>query len=64
MDLQEGDYEKLTDKEISDVGLNLLSEFIKVVLKRAYPAEVVEAMIKASCASVGCEGLETGDMKA
>jgi hypothetical protein len=64
MDLQEGDYEKLTDEQIGDVGLNLLSEFIRVVLKRAYPAEVVEVMIEAACASVGCEGLQTGDMSA
>jgi hypothetical protein len=64
MDLQEGEYEKLSDEQIGDVGLDLLSEFVRVVLKRAYPAGVVEAMIEAACASMGVEGLETGDMSA
>jgi hypothetical protein len=64
MDLKEGDYEKLTDEQIGDVGLNLLSEFVRVVLKRSYPAEVVEAMIDAARCAVGVPNLPTGDMDA
>ncbi|KAL1794720.1 hypothetical protein ACET3X_006536 [Alternaria dauci] len=64
MDLKEGDFEKLTDEEIGDVGLNLLSEFVRVVLKRMYPAEVVEAMIDAAKNVVGVRNMPTGDMDA
>ncbi|KAF2026018.1 hypothetical protein EK21DRAFT_75034 [Setomelanomma holmii] len=58
------DPESMTDEEIGDVGLNLLSEFVRVVLKRSYPPEVVEAMIDAAKAVVGVEGMTTGDMDA
>ncbi|KAG9188737.1 hypothetical protein G6011_07442 [Alternaria panax] len=64
MDLKEGDYEKLTDEQIGDVGLNLLSEFVRVVLKRSYPTEVVEAMIDAARCAMGVPNLPTGDMDA
>jgi hypothetical protein len=64
MDLEEGDHEKLTDEQIGDMGLNLLSEFVRVVLKRSYPAEVVEAMIDAARCAVGVPYLPTGDMDA
>jgi hypothetical protein len=64
MDLKEGEYEMLTDEQIGDVGLNLLSEFIRVVLKRSYPAEVVEAMIDAAKCTVGVPDLPTGDIDA
>jgi hypothetical protein len=64
MDLKEGEYEMLTDEQIGDVGLNLLSEFIRVVLKRSYPPDVVEVMIDAARCVVGVPDLPTGDMDA
>jgi hypothetical protein len=64
MDLKEGEYEKLTEEEIGDVGLNLLSEYVRVVLKRSYPPEIVEAMIDAARCAVGVPDLPTGDMDA
>ncbi|KAF1936373.1 hypothetical protein EJ02DRAFT_506570 [Clathrospora elynae] len=48
MNLKEDEYPRLSDEEIGDVGLNLLSEFVRVVLKRSYPPEVVEAMVDAA----------------
>tara|TARA_R110002003_G_scaffold176_3_gene14317 strand:- start:1371 stop:3434 length:2064 start_codon:yes stop_codon:yes gene_type:complete len=61
-----GDYdpESFTDEQIGDLGLNLLSEFVRVVLKRSYPPEVVEAMIDAAKTAVGVEPMSTGDMDA
>ncbi|KAH7076358.1 hypothetical protein BKA63DRAFT_532555 [Paraphoma chrysanthemicola] len=58
------DPDNMTDEQIGDMGLNLLSEFVRVVLKRTYPPEVVEAMIEAAKGVVGVEGMETGDMDA
>jgi hypothetical protein len=54
----------MTEEEIGDYALNLLSEFVRVVLKRANPPEVVEAMIEAARLSIGCPDLPTGDMDA
>lgn len=64
MDMKEGEDDMLTDEQIGDVGLNLLSEFVRVVLKRSYPPEVVEAMIDAARCAVGVPDLPTGDMDA
>lgn len=64
MDLKEGEYKKLSQEQIGDEGLNLLSEYVRVVLKRTYPPEVVEAMIDAARCSVGVPNLPTGDMDA
>jgi hypothetical protein len=64
LDLSQKEVEALTEEEIGDMGLNLLSEFIRVVMKRGYPEGVVEAMIDAARHSVGCPGLPTGDMDA
>ncbi|KAI4613429.1 uncharacterized protein J4E87_009896 [Alternaria ethzedia] len=64
MDLKESEYEMLTDEQIGDMGLNLLSEFVRVVLKRSYPPEVVEVMIDAARCAVGVPDLPTGDMDA
>lgn len=64
MNLKEGEQEQLSDEQIGDVGLNLLSEFVRVVLKRSYPPEVVEAMIDAARCAVGVPELPTGDMDA
>lgn len=58
------DYTRFSDEEIGDAGLNLLSEFIRVVLKRTYPPEVVEAMIDATRCEIGLPQLPTGDMDA
>ena len=62
--LKEGEFEKLTDEQIGDLGLNLLSEFIRVVLKRYHPPEVVEMMIDVARSVVGVPDLPTGDMDA
>ncbi|RMZ66557.1 pentatricopeptide repeat [Pyrenophora seminiperda CCB06] len=64
MELKDGEHEKLTDEQIGDVGLNLLSEFVRVVLKRSYPPEIVETMIDAARCAVGVPELPTGDMDA
>ncbi|KNG44190.1 hypothetical protein DDE82_008566 [Stemphylium lycopersici] len=64
MQLSEAEYERLTDEQIGDVGLDLLSEYVRVVLKRSYPPEVVEAMIDAARCAVGVPDLPTGDMDA
>lgn len=64
MDLKEGEYEKLTEEQIGDVGLNLLSEYVRVMLKRNYPPEIVEAMIDTARRAVGVPDLPTGDMDA
>jgi hypothetical protein len=54
--------QEMSDEEIGDLGLNLLSEFIRVVMKRSWPEEVVEAMIEAGCGAVGVKGMGTGDL--
>jgi uncharacterized protein YjiS (DUF1127 family) len=64
MGLGPGEHEKLSDEEVGDVGLDLLSEFVRVVLKRRYPPEVVEEMIHAARCVVGLPELPTGDMDA
>ncbi|KAI1600271.1 Atrophin-1 multi-domain protein [Pyrenophora tritici-repentis] len=64
MDLKDGEHEGWSDEQIGDVGLDLLSEFVRVVLKRSYPPEVVEAMIDAARCAVGVPELPTGDMDA
>ncbi|USP77375.1 hypothetical protein yc1106_04649 [Curvularia clavata] len=64
MDLKGGEAEKLSQEQIGDVGLNLLSEFVRVILKRSYPPEVVEAMIHAARCAIGVPDLPTGDMDA
>ncbi|CAE7002616.1 Tymo-45kd-70kd multi-domain protein [Pyrenophora teres f. teres] len=64
MNLKDGEHEAWSDEQIGDVGLNLLSEFVRVVLKRSYPPEIVEAMIDAARCAVGVPGLPTGDMDA
>ncbi|KAF2831129.1 hypothetical protein CC86DRAFT_282798 [Ophiobolus disseminans] len=64
MNLKDGDHENFTVEEIGDMGLNLLSEFVRVVLKRTYPPELVEDMMETACRSVGAPGMKTGDMDA
>jgi hypothetical protein len=64
LNLSQEEVEALTEEQIGDMGLNLLSEFTRVVMKRVYPEDVVEAMIDAARKSVGCPELPTGDMHA
>ncbi|KAF1840372.1 uncharacterized protein K460DRAFT_371559 [Cucurbitaria berberidis CBS 394.84] len=64
MNLSSEEYAALSDEQIGDVGLDLLSEFVRVVLKRSYPPEVVEAMIQAAKNDIGLPELRTGDMDA
>ncbi|KAJ4372526.1 hypothetical protein N0V83_004301 [Neocucurbitaria cava] len=51
-------------EEMGDVELNLLSEFVRVVLKRRHPPDVVEAMLDDARKSVGLPDLPTGDLDA
>jgi pentatricopeptide repeat protein len=60
--LTEDDFDKMSDKELGDFGLNLLSEFIRVVMKRSYPPEAVEAMITGAKEEVGAPDMSTGDL--
>jgi hypothetical protein len=64
LNLSDEDVAKLTMEQIGDEGLNLLSEFVRVVMKRTHPPEVVEVMIEAATRAVGCRGMRTGDMNA
>lgn len=64
MAVSEEEYMKLTQEEIGDMGLNMLSEFVRVMLKRKYLPEIVEMMIEATVREVGVAKLETGDMNA
>jgi hypothetical protein len=64
LNLSDEEIAKLTTEQLGDVGLNLLSEFVRVVMKRTHPPEVVEVMIEAATRAVGCRGMRTGDMNA
>lgn len=64
IDPMKWDPEKYTPEEIGDMELDLLSEFVRVFLKRTKPPEVVEEMMAAATLSVGCPGMETGDLDA
>lgn len=52
------------EEQIGDIALNLMSEFIRVILKRVYPPEVVEAMVHTAKVVVGVPTLTTGDRDA
>jgi hypothetical protein len=54
----------MSKEEVGDLNLNLLSEFIRVILKRQYPPEEVEAMIDQARKEIGLPNLSTGDMDA
>ncbi|KAF1975847.1 hypothetical protein BU23DRAFT_579044 [Bimuria novae-zelandiae CBS 107.79] len=62
--IAEEDYNRLSDEEIGDIGLNLLSEFVRVVMKRSYPPEEVEVMINQAKDEAGVPEMSTGDMDA
>jgi hypothetical protein len=44
--------------------MDILSEFIRVVLKRAHSPEEIEAMVKQAKEEVGVSEMATGDMDA
>jgi len=54
----------MSPTEAGDLELNLLSEFIRVILKRQHPPEVVEALINEAKQAIGLPELSTGDMDA
>jgi hypothetical protein len=54
---------RMTDEEVGDFSLNMLSELARVYMKRQYPAEVVEQMIEQAKRDVGFIG-GTGDLDA
>jgi pentatricopeptide repeat protein len=64
MNITEDDYAKFKDEEVGDLGLNLLSEFIRVVLKRSYGPAKVEAMINRAKEKAGVPDMSTGDLDA
>ncbi|KAF1949410.1 hypothetical protein CC80DRAFT_514377 [Byssothecium circinans] len=58
------EYARMSDDEIGDHGLNLLSEFVRVVMKRTYEPDVVEAMIQQAKEDAGVPDMATGDLTA
>lgn len=62
--LTEEDFSRMNDEQIGDFGLNLLSEFIRVVMKRSHSAASIEAMIDIAKQEVGVPNLSTGDLNA
>jgi hypothetical protein len=64
MKMKAEDFAVLPLMQRQDAELNLLSEFIRVILKRSHPEDIVELMISAATRSMGVPGLSTGDMDA
>jgi pentatricopeptide repeat protein len=64
MNITEDDYAKFTNEEVRDLGLNLLSEFIRVVLKRSYGPARTEAIITRAKEAAGVPDMSTGDLDA
>jgi len=64
MNLTGDQYAYMNKTEVGDLNLNLLSEFIRVILKRKYSPEAVEAMIDEAKRDIGLPDLTTGDMDA
>ncbi|KAF2464065.1 uncharacterized protein BDR25DRAFT_307385 [Lindgomyces ingoldianus] len=54
----------LSEAEIADMNLNLLSEFVRVILKRKHTPEVVEGMIDQAKAELGFPEMKIGDLDA
>jgi hypothetical protein len=54
----------LSEEQNAEFNLDLLSEFVRVVLKRKYSAVTVEMMVDAAAHAMGCPELEMGDVKA
>jgi hypothetical protein len=61
---EEQQYPSMNTAEIGDAGLNLLSEFIRVIMKRSYEPQTVEAVIQEAKNEVGVPNMRTGDMDA
>ncbi|KAL1603560.1 hypothetical protein SLS60_005148 [Paraconiothyrium brasiliense] len=64
MNITPEDYARFKDEEIGELGLNLLSEFIRVILKRSHPPAAVEAMIRQAKDDAGVPDMATGDLDA
>lgn len=62
--ISEDDYAQLSVEERNDLGLNTLSEFIRVIMKRSDFPESVEAMIDHAKEQAGVPDMSTGDMDA
>ena len=62
--LTEASFDIMSDEELGDLGLNLLSEFVRVIMKRSYAPETVEAMITKAKEEVGVPDISTGDLDA
>jgi hypothetical protein len=57
-------YTYLSRKQLGDLNLNTISEFVRVILKRQYSPDVVEAMIDEAKEEIGIPDLPTGDLDA
>ncbi|KAF2186954.1 hypothetical protein K469DRAFT_725593 [Zopfia rhizophila CBS 207.26] len=64
MNLTEDQFSNMSKEEVGDMNLDLLSEYVRVVLKRQYPPEEVEAMIDQAKQDMGVSDLQTGDLNA
>ncbi|KAF2707465.1 hypothetical protein K504DRAFT_469912 [Pleomassaria siparia CBS 279.74] len=64
MNLTGDQFAYMSKTEVGDLNLNLLSEFIRVVMKREHTPEIVEAMIDQARKDIGLPDLATGDMDA
>lgn len=58
------EWKNWTDVQIKDFGLDLLSEFVRVVVKRSCPDDLVELKIEVACVNMGVDGMQTGSKKA
>jgi hypothetical protein len=54
---------RMTDEEVGEFSLNMLSELARVYMKRQFAAEMVEEMIETAKSDVGYRG-KTGDLDA
>jgi tetratricopeptide (TPR) repeat protein len=64
MNITGDDFARMSQKEVGDIDLNLLSEFVRVILKRQYSPGDVEAMIDQAKDDVGVPDMSTGDRDA
>ncbi|ORX99886.1 hypothetical protein BCR34DRAFT_495089 [Clohesyomyces aquaticus] len=62
--MTETKFEYLSDAEVADMNLNLISEFVRVILKRKHPPEDIEAMIDEAKLDLGCPDMKIGDLDA
>lgn len=64
MNMTDDDYARLSPDEMGDVQINIMSEFVRVILKRHHGAEHVDEMIDAAKKDIGVPDLQTGDKDA